>query len=505
MRRTLVKFDKCSLKDLKVRLEGIMLAACQTVLQGTVVALMVYLQLNQARSGACPSRCLCAADILSCSALGLDGIPETLPVFTATLDLNHNQIRQLEAGSFQGLVRLEVLRLAHNQLATIQPGAFGNSSGGLLRHLDLSSNQLDALEQSYFLDLPGLEELLLFNNRIARVESSTLSGLVNLQRVYLSHNRLTDFPFFSLQRHSHPQLSLLDLSSNRLPKLPLADIANLPPSLQRGIYLHNNSLLCDCSMYSLLSLWERRGFASVRFFREEHVCLVRGIQRSGIRFFKHRRYFDRCNTSAAMEAVEAVELREGEPLLLRCNTSLSGRGVAFFWLTPNLEYVDPPGSDDGSLKMSADGSLEMAAARKQDSGIYVCGAHERQQNEYLEVNVTVLPPLDPGGAEALNTGFTTLLGCVVSLLLVLVYLYLTPCRCPPWPRPPPPGAAGSSILVPTPPATTDGPGRKVSTNKHVVFLEPIREQQNGRLRVGAEPPQPDSYAAVFSDAPAMLP
>ncbi|KAM4741409.1 amphoterin-induced protein 3 [Anableps anableps] len=494
------------------------------VLQGaqssawSVLVLAVCLQLNPVRSGACPSRCLCTADILSCSALGLEQVPAALPVSTVTLDLNHNQILQLEDHGFQGLFQLEVLRLAHNQLTTIQPGAFRNSSGGLLRHLDLSSNQLHVLKQSYFQDLAGLEELLLFNNSIVHVESTALSGLRNLRKAYLSHNRLTDFPFFSIQQDSHRQLSLLDLSSNRLPKLPLADISTLPPSLQEGLYLHNNSLVCDCSMYSLFRLWEQKGFASVRFFRQEHVCLVSGIQRSGIRFFLHRRYFEKCNVTAAAEQEASVAVRAGAPLLLHCITSLSGRSVAFFWLTPDREYVAPPGNN-GSLKMLANGSLEVAAPRERDSGIYVCVAQDRQRNESREVNVTVLPRPHGEAAEPFNTGFTTLLGCVVSLLLVLVYLYLTPCRCPPWPRPRPLGTAASghgkeggagsvqsSILTPTPPATTEGPGRKVSSNKHVVFLEPIREQ-NGRL--GAEPQQrageTDSYVSVFSDAPVMLP
>ncbi|KAK5609270.1 hypothetical protein CRENBAI_013271 [Crenichthys baileyi] len=487
----------------------------------SVVVLMVNLQPNPVRTGACPFRCLCTSDILSCSALGLDQVPIALPVSTVTLDLNHNQILQLEEDIFQGLFQLEVLRLAHNQLTTIQPGAFRNTSGSLLRHLDLSSNQLHILKQSYFQDLAGLEELLLFNNRIMHVESTALSGLKNLQKAYFSHNHLTDFPFFSIQKHSHPQLALLDLSSNRLAKLPLADISKLPQSLQEGLYLHNNSLMCDCSMYFLFRAWEQKGFATIEFFRQEHVCLVYGIQRSGIRFFLHRRYFEKCNLTAVTEQGASVSVRSGAPLLLHCITSLSGRSVTFFWLVPNLEYVVPPGNNE-SLKMFPNGSLEIMAARQQDSGIYVCMAKDRQRNESQEVNVTVLPHHDMGVPEPFNTGFTTLLGCVVSLLLVLIYLYLTPCRCPPCPRPRPPvnttlsqskeggvGSAQSSILSPTPPTTTEGPGRKVSTNKHVVFLEPIREQQNGRLKagpgllLGAEPQrragETDSYVSVFSD------
>ncbi|XP_074506025.1 amphoterin-induced protein 3 [Sebastes fasciatus] len=519
----------------------------------SVVVLLVCLQLPQlspVQATICLSQgssqaggCLCASDILSCTDAGLDQVPREMPVSTVTLDLSHNRIERLDGGGFEGLYRLETLRLANNQLATIQPGAFRNTSGTLLRHLDLSSNQLQVLERHYFLDLPGLEELLLFNNRIIRVESRALAGLGSLRKAYLSHNRLTDFPFFSIQEHSHPHLSMLDLSSNRLPKLPLEDITNLPMSLQRGLYLHNNSLVCECSMYGLFRHWEQRNFTSVTDFRQQHTCLVYGIQRGTVRFFQHGRYFEKCNLTVMSQGLReqnsSISVNAGKPVLLHCVTTLAGQHVTFLWVSPNQEYVVPPGNN-GSLKMFPNGSLEIVAARAEDSGIYWCMSldQRRKRNETREVNVTVVLHHDGEPHEPFNTGFTTLLGCVVSLVLVLMYLFLTPCRCPPCLKAPTPATATpsqgnetvqSSILTPTPPATTEGPGRKVSTNKHVVFLEPIREQQNGRLRagpgghlgpgllLGAEQHlklhnqsqqragETDSIISMFSDTPIMLP
>ncbi|XP_035812261.1 amphoterin-induced protein 3 isoform X2 [Amphiprion ocellaris] len=450
-----------------------------------VVVMLVCMQLRPVRADSFlpQSGCLCTADIVSCTAFGLQRVPAEIPVFAVTLDLSHNQLEQLEAGSFTGLVRLETLRLAHNQLTGVHSGAFRNSSGTLLRHLDLSSNQLHVLEQHYFQELPGLEELLLFNNRIVHVESRALAGLTNLRKAYLSHNRLTDFPFFSIQKHSHPLLSLLDLSSNRLPKLPLEDISNLPPAVQAGLYLHNNSLVCECSTYRLFRFWKQRGFDSIRFFQQEHICLVYGRQRGTLRVFQSGRYFENCNLTALKEQQSSVSVKAGKALLLHCLTSLSG-SVTFLWVAPNWEYVVPPGNN-GSLKMFANGSLEIMAAREQDSGIYWCMALDRQQqrNETWEVNVTVVPHHDRDAHEPFNTGFTTLLGCVVSLVLVLMYLYLTPCRCPPCPkaRSPAtaapgneagPGSAQSSILTTTPPATTEGPGRKVHPYNYYSLLQP---------------------------------
>lgn len=522
----------------------VVLLACLQLPQLSPIQATICLSQGSSQAG----RCLCASDILSCTAAGLEQVPREMPVSAVTLDLSHNRIVQLEGGGFEGLYRLETLRLAHNQLTTIHPGAFRNTSGTLLRHLDLSSNQLGVLEPHYFLDLPGLEELLLFNNRIGQVEGGALAGLGSLRKAYLSHNRLTDFPFFSIQEHSHPHLSMLDLSSNRLSKLPQEDILNLPISVQRGLYLHNNSLVCECSMYRLFRHWEQKRFASVIDFRQEHTCLIFGIQKGTVRFFQHDRYFDNCNLTVMKEQESSVSVKEGKAALLHCVTTLTGQHVNFLWVSPDQEYVAPPGNN-GSLKMYTNGSLEIVAAREEDSGIYWCMALDLQQqrNETQEVNVTVVLHHDSAPHESFNTGITTLLGCVVSLVLVLMYLYLTPCRCPPCLKASTPatatvsqgneagaGSGQSSILTPTPPATTEGPGRKVSTNKHVVFLEPIKEQQNGRLRAGPgagvvqghlgpglllgadqhsklhnqsqqRAGEADSIMSVFSDTPIMLP
>ncbi|KPP63415.1 amphoterin-induced protein 3-like [Scleropages formosus] len=460
--------------------------------------------LFQLAGGSCPPGCLCASDILTCVSQGLEQLPSQMPVTTAVLDLSHNRLTQLEDGGLAGLLRLNALRLAHNRLARLLNGAFRGVGRGL-RHLDLSSNELHVIEHHYFQDLGVLEELLLFNNRIVRIESRALIGLSHLRKVYLSHNRLTDFPFFSIKGHSHPFLRTLDLSSNRLPRLPLEDITVLPVSVQSGLFLHNNTLICDCDLYTVLRRWEKQGFGSVRDYREQHTCLVYGEHRVSVHFLHNSRFFENCTlpgSSLTWEPGANLLASAGDPVLLDCLTSIDGKSLSYLWVSPSQEYIAPPGNNQ-TLRLFPNGSLLIQAAQTEDSGIYMCMAVDRMQlyNRTWEVNVTVVSRRSP--ADSFNTGFTTLLGCVVSLVLVLMYLYLTPCRC--WcrtrpPLPPAPSPISEQITQPnlhkSPPSGTEGPGRKPGTNKHVVFLEPLREVQNGRLRASLMP-EPKSISSFF--------
>lgn len=302
-----------------------------------------------------------------------------------------------------------------------------------------------------------------------------------------------------------------------MPKLSVEDIAALPASLQKGLFLHNNSLICECAMYSMFKQWEQQNFTSVRDYQVEHTCLIYGEPRASVQFLKHTRFFENCTVKGQNQLEETedhLNVAAGNRVLLECKTSLKGQHLTYQWVSPHKEYIVPPGNND-AMRIHANGSLEITAVQVEDSGVYWCMALDRQhlRNETWEVNITVM--MRPDDPEPFNTGFTTLLGCVVSLVLVVIYLYLTPCRCwcrkQPLPATPSPAnecSAQSSILTPTPPATTEGPGRKVSNNKHVVFLEPIKEVQNGRPKEALVSENPkvhvlrnnaDSFNSAFSD------
>ncbi|KAL1249869.1 hypothetical protein QQF64_020874 [Cirrhinus molitorella] len=452
----------------------------------TSTSFVVFISLLLRLSGAvCPQGCLCISDILNCGSLGLDRFPNPLPFTASVLDLSHNRLTWLAAGSFYGLPRLHTLHMSHNRISLLSPGAFHNISS--LRYLDLSSNKLQVVGKYHFQDLPALEVLLLYNNRLTRVESNTLMGLGNLRKVYLSLNQITDFPFFSIRKHSHPNLATLDLSSNRLFRLPMDDIVVLPVAVQKGLFLNNNSLECDCSMYRMFWHWEQKGYPSVKDYKDDYKCLMYGEPQISINFLRSSHLFENCTIGKMISLISPKAdkvVYEGEQVRLDCTGTLNGEDLSYSWIIPHQENISQL-IQNGTLRLNQDGSLDILAAQSIDSGVYQCTAvdNTRMINESREVNLTVV--VQHSTEEAFNTGYTTLLGCVVTLVLILMYLYLTPCRCGCC-KPPPPSPAVStfgedrctlSSIFAAP--STDRLKSKSQSDRHVVFLEPLMTGKNG--------------------------
>ncbi|KAM9445366.1 amphoterin-induced protein 3 [Clarias gariepinus] len=443
----------------------------------------------------CPPGCLCTSDIVNCGSVGMEKFPSVLPSITSILDLSHNRLTWLAPGTLHGLTGLKVLCISHNQISLLSPTAFHNTSTVL--HLDLSSNRLQILGKHPFQDLLGLEELLLYNNRITHVESNALMGLSNLKKLYLSLNQITDFPFFLFRKHSHPKLVTLDLSSNRISQLPLDDIVLLPVTVQRGLFIYNNSLICDCSTYRMFWHWEKEGYEAIRHFKDEYSCRMLGEPLISIKFLYSPHFFDNCTIEKMISLISPkadMIVYEGEQVRLDCTGTLSNVVLSYSWIIPhqeNMTYL----IKNGTLRLNKDGSLEILSVQSRDSGIYRCLAVDtvRMNNETREVNLTVDFHLLQ--TEPFSTGYTTLLSCAITLFLILGYLYLTPCRCG-WCKAPPTSPTtlsfgedlqSLSFMFKVSPAVSLNLIDKSDPDKHLVFLEPLVEETNGNLTADFKP------------------
>ncbi|NXU36373.1 AMGO1 protein, partial [Drymodes brunneopygia] len=480
------------------------------------LSLLLALSLLPPRGSAgwsCPPHCICASNLLSCSQANLSAVPAPLPRFAAVLDLSHNNVTRLRADWAPArLPHLHALLLSHNRLSFVSTEAFAHVPR--LRHLDLSSNRLRALDENLFSDLGELEVLLLYNNEIATVDRTAFENLGRLRKLYLGQNRIARFPLELLREGTRlPQLALLDLSANRLRAVPAGELQALPAWLRDRLYLHNNPLACDCLLFQLLDRGYRRHLSAVVDFQDDLHCFLPGASSSPVKILA---LADKqpLNCSKAREAV--LEAHLGDSVTLGCDSRWQGVRSRH-WVTPGGERVLGD-SGNGSVVLLANGSLQLRALRPEDAGTYACWVAGPLLNETLYVELLVHNFTLHGPHDTLNTAYTTLVGCILSVVLVLIYLYLTPCRCcccrgaekPPAPRD---DSINSSVLSTTP---NHAGGTGEPCGSHVASTGGTG--QNGRFKGGGSPTvptrqvpkaqrkvsDPDSVSSVFSDTPIVV-
>nr|XP_020463449.1 amphoterin-induced protein 1-like [Monopterus albus]XP_020463450.1 amphoterin-induced protein 1-like [Monopterus albus] len=463
----------------------------------------------------CSKTCVCASNIVSCSRMNLTNVPTTLPQYIAVLDLSFNSIIKLLAGwAPEELNTLHTLMLSHNGLNFLSSEAFAHVKN--LRYLDLSSNDLRMLDEFIFEQLEQLEVLLLYNNRISQIDRTAFSSLLELQRLYLSGNQISRFPLELVKERSRMKmLRLLDVSSNRIKALPLHELQALPAWLKNGLYFHNNPLSCSCELYDVVAHWQLKELSSAIDFRDSHTCVLPGPQKEKMSILDLDKVSLNCSEVKIMDEVAYLE----QKLVLDCDTKQ--KDLTKTWALPGNILVSQANK---TAVMRRDGSLEIGPLELEDSGVYTCYATSDSINETLYVTVVVLNSTMSGGIENMKTAYTTLVACLVSLVMVLLYLYFTPCRCTFCPghgldkNSPRDSLHSSTISIPQ--AHEETGQEKVEGGgfpyRHVALLQ-CKDQleQNGRLnpkvkedkdRKGddRERRQSESVSSVCSDTPMML-
>ncbi|XP_036389869.1 amphoterin-induced protein 1-like [Megalops cyprinoides] len=489
-----------------------------------VLSLSLILLLLPGTAGSnlnCHKTCICASNIVSCSKMNLSSIPSTLPQYMVVLDLSYNILPGLRSDwTSVKLLKLHNLLLSHNGMTFVSSEAFLQAPR--LRYLDLSSNNLRQLDEFLFEPLTQLEVLLLYNNQISQIDRSAFNGLRSLQKLYLSQNRVSRFPLELVRERTRPEkLSLLDISSNRVKVLPIAELQSLPAWIKNGLYFHNNPLVCDCALYSLLAHWHIRRLNSALDFKDEFSCILPGPQKTTVGVFTLNGVHMNCSTYKEVDEETYLD----QTLVLKCDTR--HRDMQKIWVTPSNMAVRP-GSNQSAVALP-DGSLQVGPMRPEDAGVYTCFAVSEAVNETLYIFVKVHNFTLNAGNENLNTAYTTLVGCLASAVLVLMYLYLTPCRCfccsgNSKARNQREDSIHSSMISATP--THEDPGAKAGLPRHVAFIDPKELQgQNGKVTpndqqealLGGElqgeglqregqrkRSDADSISSVFSDTPIVV-
>ncbi|XP_074537889.1 amphoterin-induced protein 1 [Halichoeres trimaculatus] len=447
----------------------------------------------------CQKNCICASNIVSCSKMNLSSVPTGLPLYMAVLDLSYNNIQLLRSEwTTTRLPKLHNLLLSHNGLHFLSSEAFLYVK--YLRYLDLSSNSLKQLDEFIFEPLVNLEVLLLYNNQISQIDRSAFVTMINLQKLYLSQNQISRFPLELVKERSRlEKLSLLDVSSNRIKNLPIDELQVLPAWIKNGLYFHDNPLPCTCDLFTLLSHWYIRKFNSAMDFKDNYTCILPGQQKTFERVFDLSGDSMNCSTFKEKDAEAFLEQR----LILNCDTK--HRKMSKIWMMPGNMMVTS--GSNHTAKVLKDGNLQISPVRAEDSGTYTCIAMSEALNETIYVVLKVHNFTMHGNGETLNTAYTTLVGCLVSVVLVLMYLYMTPCRCfccPNKGKTRGEDSIHSSMLSVTP--THEDPALKAELNRHVAFIDSKELQsQNGKLNPnGDEDDEDDDGEDMDEEAGSLM-
>lgn len=451
-------------------------SCCRPLVAAMLLLLSLSLLLPSVAT--CPPFCICASDIISCSGHNLSTVPSNLPGYITRLDLSHNAITVLPVGWMSGTFhKLATLILSRNSVSLVQVNAFAVTPN--LQHLDLSSNRLTLLDSDIFAGLKDLKELLLFGNQIIQINPGVLVSFRSLERLYLSGNKLHDFPLWLyLEQSGSRNLSLLDISYNRLLKVPVQNLLYL--TQKSDIYLQGNPLICECTLLALFEYWMWKQYSPLVDFRSEYPCGD-----------------DSELTDCSQEVqpgmslqVQTYQVEPGHWLRVACPglTPLANTSAEVFWVTPrtvmNSSVFDPK----ARLNVFRNGTFEIRSAVLEDSGTYVCVIARRplyDPKQFGVVNVMVgntstasaSGSAHRGSTEHFNTAFTTLASCVVSIVLVLLYLYLTPCRCRDTRGDTSRGCGGRAIVLCSDPREVEE-GQRRANGKRVAFLEPREDDSN---------------------------
>lgn len=510
-------------------LPGVVRPGCKELL----CLLVITVTVSPGVSGVCPTACICATDIVSCTNKNLSKVPGNLFRLIKRLDLSYNRIGLLDSEWIPAtLGKLNTLIIRHNNINSISMGSFSTTPN--LKCLDLSSNKLKTVKSAVFQELKVLEVLLLYNNHISYLDPSAFGGLSQLQKLYLSGNFLMQFPMdLYVGRFKLAELTFLDISYNRIPVLPMHHLNSVPGKQLRGVYLHGNPFICDCSLYSLLTFWYRRHFSSVMDFKNDYTCRLWSDSRHSYQVLLLEDSFMNCSDSIINGSFHALgfihEAQVGERLIVHCDSKTGSSNTDFMWVGPDNRRLVPD-EEVENFHVFHNGSLVIENPRFEDAGVYSCIAMNRRRllNETVDVtiNVSNFTVNRSHAHEAFNTAFTTLAACVASIILVLLYLYLTPCPCRCKAKRQKnmlnQSSAHSSILNPCPANDAPADERKAGAGKRVVFLEPLKDTaagQNGKVRlfpsetVIAEgilkstrvKSDSDSVNSVFSDTPFVAP
>ncbi|XP_049914438.1 leucine-rich repeat and fibronectin type-III domain-containing protein 2 isoform X3 [Epinephelus moara] len=369
---------------------------------------------------ACPKYCVCQnlSESLGtlCPSKGLLFVPPDIDRSTVELRLGGNYILRITQQDFANMTDLVDLTLSRNTISYIQPFSFGDLETlrslhldnnrlvelgpddlrGLvnLQHLIVNNNQLGRVHDKAFEDLaPALEDLDLSYNNLMSLPWDSVRQMINLHQLSLDHNLLDFIPegtFTDLER-----LARLDLTSNRLQKLPPdpifaraqdSMILTTPYAPQLSLSLGGNPLHCNCEM-----LWLRR------LERDDDLETCASPPAVKGRYFwnvKEEEFL--CQPPLITQHTHRMLVLEGQTASLRCEAT-GDPSPTIHWISPDDRLL----GNSSRTAVYSNGTLSITITTSKDYGTFTCIAANvaGESTASVEVSIVQLPHLSNGTGQ----------------------------------------------------------------------------------------------------------
>lgn len=127
------------------------------------------------------------------------------------LNVSYNNLKSIPKNTFPKLYELHTIDVSHNEIKDIFNGVFQFLLG--LRFLNLSHNNLETLKSSVFGAMPTLLQLDISNNRLRDISRGALTRMASVRQLNARHNNLKKIFQIPIS------LSELDLSWNNLEEI----------------------------------------------------------------------------------------------------------------------------------------------------------------------------------------------------------------------------------------------------------------------------------------------
>ncbi|NXU62390.1 LRFN2 protein, partial [Horornis vulcanius] len=370
---------------------------------------------------ACPKYCVCQnlSESLGtlCPSKGLLFVPLDIDRRTVELRLGGNFIINISRQDFANMSGLVDLTLSRNTISYIQPYSFTDLES--LRSLHLDSNRLPEIEEDTLRGLINLQHLILNNNQLSRISDEAFEDfLLTLEDLDLSYNNLRSIPWESIRKMINlHQLSLdhnlidyitegtfadlqklarLDLTSNRLQKLPpdpifarsqVIPLVVTPFSPPLSLSFGGNPLHCNCEL-----LWLRR------LDRDDDMETCASPPSLKGRYFWYVREEEFvCEPPLITQHTHKLLVLEGQTATLKCK-AIGDPTPVIHWVAPDDRLI----GNSSRTAVYDNGTLDIHITTSKDYGTFTCIAANAagESTATIELSIVQLPHLSNGTGKA---------------------------------------------------------------------------------------------------------